>query len=214
MKYRQNKLLKSIVEEYVKTAEPVGSNLLVDKYFNNISSATIRNEMAELEKQGLIAQPHISAGRIPTEAGYKFYLDSFSKNTDLKKIIDFDNLDNPKDIAKKVAEISNQAVFVSFGKNDVYYTGIANVFSQPEFHEYNLVCNFSAVVDHLDEIVFKIYDEVTSEVETRIGSENPLSPNCGLIIARNNDKMIGIFGPMRMNYRKNINLIKYAKELI
>ena len=71
---RQNNLLKVVIEEYVDSASPVGSSLIVSKYFQDLSSATIRNDMAELEKQGLIFQPHPSAGRVPTITGYRKYL--------------------------------------------------------------------------------------------------------------------------------------------
>ena len=214
MHSRQQKLLKSIIEEHIKTAEPVGSNLLVDKYFKNISSATVRNEMAELERQGLITHPHTSAGRIPTEAGYKFYLENFIDNSETKEVKELKKTSNPKQVAKQISELSGQAVLLSFSKDDVYYTGISNVFSQPEFHQYDLAYNFSSVIDHLDEVVSKIYNEVSDKVEVKIGSENPFGADCGLIITKTKEKMLAIIGPMRMDYRRNINLIKYARELI
>lgn len=213
MNTRQEKLFKSIIEEHIKTAEPVGSNLLVLKHFKNISSATVRSEMSELEEQGLITQPHTSAGRIPTEAGYRFYVNNFVKN-DLQAVRELKRVRGAKDIAKKIAEISGQAVIVSFSKDNVYYTGISNVFSQPEFREYDLVYNFTSIIDHLDEVIAQIYDRVKSEVEVKIGSENPFGADCGLVIAKNNKKMLGIVGPMRMDYQKNINLLRYAKTLI
>ncbi len=211
---RQSKLLKSIIEEYIKTAEPVGSSLLVEKFFRNISSATVRSEMAELEKQGYIAQPHTSAGRIPTEAGYKFYIENFIKDSEQKKVAEFKAPDNAKAVAKRIAEISGEAVIVTFSKDDVYYTGISNVFSQPEFREYDLAFGFTSIFDHLDEVISEIYDEITSEVEVRFGEENPFGADCGLIITKSRDKLLAIIGPMRMDYQKNINLLKYAKTLI
>ena len=72
---RQQQLLKEIVEKYITDVEPVSSKLLTDRL--TVSSATIRNEMNELEKQGFIYQPHTSAGRVPTVAGYKFYVKNF-----------------------------------------------------------------------------------------------------------------------------------------
>lgn len=214
MQDRQKKLLKHIIDEHIKTAQPVGSNLLVDKYLKDLSSATIRNEMAELEHEGLIIQPHTSAGRIPTEAGYRYYLKNFVEDGKIKEIKKLKDIHEVKAIAKKIAEISSEAVVVSFSKDDVYYTGISNVFSQPEFHQYNLIYSFSAVIDHLDEVVSQIYDEVTSRVEVRIGQENPFGADCSVILAKTKNKMLGIIGPMRMDYQKNINLIKYAKTLI
>lgn len=71
---RKNKLLKMIVEEYIKTANPVGSSGLCNKL--NVSSATIRNEMAELEELGYLEKTHISSGRIPSENGYRYYVDN------------------------------------------------------------------------------------------------------------------------------------------
>lgn len=72
---RRTRVLRAIVEDYVATNEPVGSKALVDKHELGVSSATIRNDMAALEAQGLIAQPHTSAGRIPTDMGYRVFVD-------------------------------------------------------------------------------------------------------------------------------------------
>ncbi len=76
---RRQKLLQYIVDEYVQTAQPVGSNMLVEKYKLPVSSATIRNEMAALEEEGYVVQPHTSAGRIPTDAGYRYYVEALMR---------------------------------------------------------------------------------------------------------------------------------------
>src|SRR3989442_238799 len=76
---RRQKLLQFIIDEYVSTAQPVGSNALVEKYRLPISSATIRNEMAQLEEEGYIAQPHTSAGRVPTDRGYRHYVEALMR---------------------------------------------------------------------------------------------------------------------------------------
>ena len=73
---RRQKLLQFIVDEYVTTAQPVGSSVLVEKYELPLSSATIRSEMARLEDEGYIAQPHTSAGRVPTDMGYRYYVEA------------------------------------------------------------------------------------------------------------------------------------------
>src|SRR5271154_4366526 len=77
MTERQQKVLSAIVEQYAEVASPVGSNLMAKLF--NVSSATIRAEMAELERLGFIAQPHTSAGRVPTDKGYRFYVNSLSE---------------------------------------------------------------------------------------------------------------------------------------
>src|SRR5215472_8673755 len=80
---RRLDVLRAIVEDYVATQEPVGSRALVDRHALGVSPATIRNDMAALEEEGLIAQPHTSAGRIPTDAGYRLFVD---KLTELKPL--------------------------------------------------------------------------------------------------------------------------------
>jgi len=73
---RQFKILEAIINDYIQTAEPIGSRTIAKKYEMGISSATIRNEMSDLEDLGLISQPHTSSGRIPSQKGYRFYVDS------------------------------------------------------------------------------------------------------------------------------------------
>ena len=75
---RKLEVLRAIVEDYVSTQEPVGSKTLVDRHNLGVSPATIRNDMAALEDEGYIAQPHTSAGRIPTDKGYRLFVDKLS----------------------------------------------------------------------------------------------------------------------------------------
>ena len=86
---RKKQILQAIIEEYIQTAEPVSSGLIVQKYDLNYSSATVRNEMADLEKQGFLDKPHTSAGRVPSAKGYRFYVDELIKedNISLEEVI-------------------------------------------------------------------------------------------------------------------------------
>ena len=70
---RKQKVLRAIITDYINTAEPVGSRTIAKNYDLGVSSATIRNEMSDLEDMGLIEQPHTSAGRIPSQQGYRYY---------------------------------------------------------------------------------------------------------------------------------------------
>lgn len=90
---RKKKILASVVEDYIATAEPVGSKTIVDKYNLEYSSATIRNEMKVLEENGYLEQPHISAGRIPSTKGYRYYVDNLMKNNTLS-MLDINYIDN------------------------------------------------------------------------------------------------------------------------
>lgn len=225
---RRENLLFKIIEEYIKTAEPVGSALLADKYFGELSSATLRNEMMDLEKGGYLRQPHTSAGRIPTAKGYRYYLTNFLKDKSLasgqKRALDKakdlfeDQVQSIKNIAKAVAELSGNTVFVGFGADNVYYTGLTNLFSQPEFENADFARNMGRIIDHLDEAMAGLFDQVKDGTEVLIGSENPFAKECSIItISYQNGRQRGIFGllgPIRMDYEQNIALISYIKDLI
>ncbi len=82
---RRQRLLQFIIDEYVTTAQPVGSNAIVEKYHLPVSSATIRNEMAQLEEDGYISQPHTSAGRVPTDRGYRHYVEALMREEQISE---------------------------------------------------------------------------------------------------------------------------------
>ncbi len=83
---RSQQILRAVIEEYVTTAEPVGSQTLVDRFRLGVSSATVRNVMAELEEQGFLMHPHTSAGRVPTDAGYRLYVETIAPQMSLAPV--------------------------------------------------------------------------------------------------------------------------------
>lgn len=223
MDKRKELILNTIIKEHIKTGTPVGSSALAKNYSLDISSATIRNEMAELEKEGFIAQPHTSAGRIPTEKAYKFYIKSLEiktlKESDINELRE--TLKNKEEIdfkqtAKKLAEKSGNAIFWAFHKHNLYYTGISNLFSQPEFSNTNLIHDVSVVIDRMDEIISEIYNDLKYGEQILLGEENPFGNFCSTIIVKykcgEHVGLFGILGPMRMDYEKNLGLAKYVKE--
>jgi len=225
MDSRKEKILQTIIKEHIKTGAPVGSGILVDKYKLNISPATVRNEMASLEQEGLIKQPHTSAGRVPTERAYNLYLENLTEKKlneheieIFKKVLNKKDEFNFKQTAKELARLSNNAVFWAYHKHNLYYTGISNLFSQPEFIQTNLIYDISAIIDRVDEIINEIYDEVKYEPKVLIGSENPFGNFCSTILTKyragDNIGMFGIIGPIRMDYEKNLALVKYINQVI
>ncbi len=229
MNERQQNLLKIITSQYIKTAQPVSSKFITEAGDFDLSSATIRNEMADLEEQGYIYHPHTSAGRMPTERGYRFFVSNFLQDLKLAKrqqeLLDktfktFATFEPRalKELAKSLAELSDNAVFVAFANNDFYYTGLSNLFEQPEFTEHQLVYHLSRVIDHLDKVIGKIFKNINSEVEVAIGSKNPFGQDCSSVLAKyqvkNNEGILGILGPVRMDYQNNVSLVKYSQQLI
>ncbi|MFH1662000.1 MAG: hypothetical protein ABIA02_02805 [Candidatus Falkowbacteria bacterium] len=225
MDTRKQNILNIIIKEHIKTGFPVGSGILVDKYKLNISPATVRNEMAELENQGFIAQPYTSAGRVPTEKAYNLYIENLNQRKEykenfeeIKEILKIKNEQNFKQTAKAIAEISGNAVFWAFHRNNLYYTGISNLLAQPEFINTNLIHDISSVIDRLDEIIDGIYNGIEDNPQIFIGSDNPFGKFCGTVLTRykfkENIGMFGILGPIRMDYEKNLALIKFVNNLV
>lgn len=219
---RQKLILHTLIKEYVKTAQPVASGILVEKYRLDISPATVRNELIFLEDEGYIYQPHTSAGRVPTETAYLLELEEgLMKKRDLK-IVDKEALDqalvanNLKPAARVLAELSGNAVFWAFHKNDFYYTGLSNLFSQPEFRQTEIVCDVSQVIDRMEEIIDGLFDNFPEGTQVLIGENNPFGNFLGVAILKYRRQgvsgLCGILGPQRMDYNRHLSLLAYLQE--
>jgi len=229
MNERQQKLLKQLIENFIKNAEPLASGFLAGKSTERVSSATIRNELVALEAEGYLFQPHTSAGRVPTEKAYKFYVDSYlNKEKELndreKKILDEikaprgEDRERIKNFARRIADLSRQGVMVTFSECDNYYTGLANIFSQPEFDSKDLVVNLSSVIDRLDRQIVDLEKSAGDEPRVLVGRENPIGCDCSLIVFKYQlgeyKGIVALIGPMRMDYQRNYSLIKESVKLL
>lgn len=222
MTERQSLFLQQIIESYSQSAEPVASGYLAKH--SNVSSATIRNDMAVLEDEGYIVQPHTSAGRIPSVKGYQYYLEHFFKpksptSKQQKDLVSSLDKDRPvKELAKQLSEMSNQAVLVAFSKSDYYYTGISRLFAQPEFNKPELVVSLSSVLDALDQTLDAIYEYASTETQVLVGDQNPFSAQCSLLIhsvdVSDEDGLIAVLGPNRMDYNRITGLLNFSASLL
>ncbi len=222
---RKQFILETIVKEYVKTAQPVSSAMLVERYKLDVSPATVRNDMVELEEEGYIYQPHTSAGRVPTEAAYAIYLENLRdkkskvlKEAEIRQLADSFAKDEAsfKQTARLIAELAGGAVFWAFHKNDLYYTGLSNLFAQPEFARTDMVCDVSAVIDRLEEIINDNFESLPLGRQTLVGSQNPFGHFLSAILVKykhdNRHGLFGILGPMRMDYGRNLALADFINE--
>lgn len=226
MRDRQETILKLIIEEHICTAEPVGSKYLMADL--GISSATIRNEMAELERQGYIRAPHTSAGRIPTEKAYLYYLQNFVEpkhetKTESKLRQAYQAQENEelaiKTLAKTLVSLSGETAIIAFNPYWSYYTGVSNLFAKPDFADLELMQSLSEIVDRFDEVVTAMFEQAETEPQVLIGSQNPFGQNMSTIFvkcpfSKNNVGLIGLVGPMRMNYKRNLSLIEATMEIL
>lgn len=214
---RKNAILSAICQEYLQTAQPVGSSVIVEKYGFDLSSATIRNEMSALEEEGLIIQPHTSAGRIPSESGWlaNFNAKKAEAKIGEKERQEFEEYFKSHDvrqIAKTLADKSGLTVFVGFSPADTFFTGLANLFKQPEFQQINLVQAVTEVVDHLEEVMPRILKEITEPVQIFLGENNPFGLNSGVVITKTDKALLGILGPIRLDYPLNFKRLEYIYQ--
>lgn len=219
MDNRQELLLKLIVESYIKTAEPVGSNFLVLKSGLDISAPTVRNEMRELEEQGYLTHPHTSAGRIPTELGYQYYVENLMEADKVKqktktKIEDLlkdekDEIKKVKAFAKLISEETGEAVLVAFDQDNIYYTGISSLFSQPEFRDSQSLTSISHIFDQCETSMEEMFKTIGQEIDILIGQQNPFGKNCGLVATKfGGQGLLVVIGPTRMDYGESVGLLK------
>ena len=223
---RQKQILCQIIEEYAETASPVGS-VMMAKLFN-VSPATIRAEMARLEALGLIAQPHTSAGRVPTDAGYRFYVNNQSAENNqydrgLHAIERRVTSQSQADAAIRGAvdilvELTGNLGLATIG-GQMYLSGISRLFTQPEFGDTRRV---QAVAKLLDNLEPWLREAAPGEpLNIFIGQENPIGRNSevSLIISKfrspfSDRSYIGVLGPTRQNYSRVMTLVRHAGELL
>ena len=229
MNNRQQNLLNLVVNNYIDTAEPVGSRFLLSSGRLDCGEATVRNELRVLEDEGYLTHPHTSAGRIPTTKGYEFYVDNLNKdkiklskkdNDILGMSIkqDADYIRSRKNLAKQTAELTNLAVLLAFSPDSVYYTGLSNLFSQPEFKELNLVADVSQVFDHCENCLEDFFDK-SKDLEILIGEQHPFGGMLSIISSPFSNQevkngLMVLMGPLRMDYQRNFGLMKLVKEII
>ncbi len=234
MNNRQEKILTSIIEEYTNSASPVSSDLLVKKYGIKASPATIRNDMTKLEKEGFLYQPHISAGRIPTDKGYRYFVEEIMKDRELsiaeqKKLqtellkLKAKNTRLEKTVVKLLSGFSGAlAITGATEKEEFFESGIKSLVNQPEFKSIDEVCKLAEVLDVVDEKFEKIAKDLKeNETKIYIGEENPINgiSNCSMVVSsyrlKGGEKgILALIGPKRMKYAKNKSLIEYMKKML
>ena len=223
MDERKEQLLQLIIEYYIAKAEPVGSQFLSAESPLHVSAATIRNEMRDLEIAGFLVQPHTSAGRIPTQKGYRYYVDHIVKPKKLTKKVEeeFEKIQNEntdtrgqlKSMAKTISDRVDSAVIVAFSKDSLYYTGIGNLFAQPEFHNYQYTIHISTLFDRCEQVVDRVYELVGDKTTILIGEENPFGSVCSLIsMPFGKSGLIAVLGPIRMEYGRVLSIFDHIQH--
>lgn len=230
---RRKELLRLIIDEYIESAEPVGSETIVSKFNLGVSPATVRNEMVALTSAGYLKQPHTSAGRIPTSFGLKLYIDGLMKEANLavkdevtikeslwENRFQFHRL--LRAAARELSEKTGNLAIAYSEDGEIFYAGASNILGMPEFYDIELTRAVLELIDR-QEALSQIFDRAVgdSPVHVLIGEE--IGPNyleyCGVVYApfgggKKNAGVIAVLGPSRMQFNRVIPTVRYFGDLL
>ena len=232
---RQTQILKCVIEEYINSAEPVGSEELDRKYNLGVSPATIRNEMAILTEKKFLRQPHPSAGRVPTPTAMRFYVDHLMQEKQLsvadevaakEKVwdsrFDFDRLLRQATLA--LADRTRTLVVAATDTGDVYSAGAANILSMPEFFDIDITRTVLSLLDQearIHQLFFNPEYDSSEPVHIIFGEDldweyfQPVSFALSPFSAgRGSRGALAVIGPCRLNYSHVIPNLRYFSHLI
>lgn len=230
---RRKDLLRIIIDEYIETAEPVGSETIVSKYNLGVSPATVRNEMVALTSAGYLKQPHTSAGRIPTSVGLKLYIDDLMKESSMavkdevtikeslwENRFQFHRL--LRSAARELAEKTGSLAIAYSEEGDIFYAGASHILEMPEFYDIDLTRSVLELIDR-QESLSAIFDKAVGDapVQVLLGDELGQSylEYCGVVYSpfgsgKKNAGVIAVLGPSRMQFNRVIPTVRYFGDLL
>lgn len=236
---RKAYILATVVYEYIATAEPVASQTLTQKYHMGVSSATVRNELADLEAAGYLVQPHTSAGRIPSDAGYRTFVDQLMHPESLRPDDRNRIRDELRDASRELDEIIESATRLlgKLSKNLAFATkpaedpqtvrrlaasGTQNLLDQPEFHDVRKLRSILDVVEEQKTLCDLVADSMSAEApEVKIGHELGVDELVDISLVtvpyRFGPRAIGmlsVLGPRRMPYGRLMALASGTAETL
>ncbi|GBR74805.1 transcriptional regulator of heat shock response HrcA [Candidatus Termititenax aidoneus] len=217
---RQRKILALVVKEYIDTATPVGSAVICQKHLEAVSPATVRNELAALEELGFLTHPYTSAGRIPTDRGYRFYvdelMDAYRLTARERTLVEQLQIALGRDMDALLQEtlrviqlLSESCAAVIKTDSNLLVSGLAKMFYEPEFENVQNIRRMMSVFDDRDEVLHLLDEHSGGETSISIGTELGAEPfkNCSLVAQDFFYKgarfgSLGVIGPTRMRYGK------------
>jgi len=229
---RRRAVLAATINKYIRDASPVASEDIASDF--DLSSATIRNIFVELEENGYIRHPYTSGGRIPTQKGYRYYVDFLLSQMDLldgekERIVNEyrKEINRLEEALEKTSEIipaiTHYAGIVSFleWQDKFFYKGISHILDEPEFRDLQTLRILIRMIEEKQNLLKIINRDLNQKVKVYIGEEIgcPGMQNCSLIVSsyRRKDKPLGrlaVLGPVRMEYRHIIPTIEYISDVL
>lgn len=230
---RQTQILKTLIDEYIKTAEAVGSEALDKKYNLGVSPATIRNEMVALTNLGYLRQLHTSAGRVPTPTAMKFYIDQLMEEKDMSLADEVKAKEEVWDSRGDIDDLLDEATHalaqrtrnLSVATTDegkTWHAGESYIFANPEFSNVAACASVFSLLDEFQRLheIFFIRSQGLSPIEILFGEELgwPELMPIGVVTTHFNaggkKGALGVIGPARLSYPTIIPILRYFKTLI
>ena len=218
---RQEGLLETVISEYIRLAQPISSQYLEERYDFGVSPATIRNELQTLSEWGYLEQPHTSAGRVPTDRGYRFFVDGVSKekpqrSKQLEDVFEkevADALEFSAYAARALANESSGLAAMYMESTSLFLKeGWEDMLQEPEFEEQDSIKSFTKFLNDFEKNVATM--SLKEDMQVFIGKENPFSKitDFSIMIAEcsfpeHGKYKVALLGPKRMEYPKNIHLL-------
>ncbi len=231
---RKKEILAAAIDYYTRTAQPVSSEALVRDYSLDLSPATIRNVFADLEEEGHLTHLHTSAGRIPTQSGYRFYVNNLMREIKLlgeeKRKIETEFHKNMQQLellldkaSQVISESTHCAGIVSFSawQDRIFYKGASSMIGQPEFRNLDKIRHLMMALEEKEQLLEIINRDLEDKLKIYIGNEITCSDinDCSLVVSsfeRNNKPAgrLAVLGPTRMEYPRVVSTLQYISDLV
>jgi len=231
---RQIDILKAIIKEYSENGEPVGSTVLEKKYKLGVCPATVRNEMVELAKKGYLKKDYFSSGRVPSAKGFRFYIKNLMKEKELSTTDEVSYKNSIWDERNETHRLLSQAAktlshktghlsLVATNSGDVYYSGMANLLTKPEFYDLVVSRNIFELLDETTywERILDKFSTLEDEILYLLGEEDfrdPVFESTASIFGEFSGEkirgIIGVVGPKRMYYELIVPQVRYFSDLL
>lgn len=231
---RKDMVLGIVVDEYIRSVNPVSSTFIVQEYHLDLSPATIRNILAELEEQGYLTHPHTSAGRVPTQRGYRYYVDHLMHEIQLleeekeqikreyhRSVLELEAL--LEKTSQVISDITHYTSIISVdgAPDKIFCRGTSLVVSYPEFQEITKIGHILQALEEKERILEVVNRDLEKKIQIYIGHETACSAidGCSLAVTRYQKEngpsgRLALLGPTRMDYEKVVSTLEYVSALM
>ncbi len=231
---RKDTILEIVVDQYIQTVTPVSSGFIAQEFHLDLSPATIRNILVDLEEEGYLMHPHTSAGRMPTEQGYRYYVDNLMHEINLleeekerirqeyyKEVKDLETLlDQASQVLSDVTQYTTIISVDGWGSK-IFCRGTSHVISYPDINDLSKIKSIIRTLEEKERIVEVINRNIEERVKIFIGQESACEEmdHCSLVISRYQvpqglSGRIAVLGPTCMNYERVVSALDYFSDLM